>query len=220
MNTKNNQKKASNFVNLIRTTFMGGFLVVMPSYLALLVLDQLIKGLVAVLIGLIKPITTLLGVDERAIALPTGLLVFLLICLIAGFVLKTSYSNLIKKIVEPFLKQIPGYLLLRSITNRVARLETDEKMAVGFVELVKNQQSLSAAFIIEKHDNGMYTVFIPIVPTPTVGNMYVVPEHRLFIVDVPFLDMVKFITKWGESSPALQAAIAKLPVLRNNDFAP
>jgi hypothetical protein len=51
------------------------------------------------------------------------------------------------------------------------------------------------------------------VPTPTVGSIYIVPEQRLFIVDVPFLDMVKFISKWGESTPAMREAIARLPIL-------
>jgi uncharacterized membrane protein len=95
----------------------------------------------------------------------------------------------------------------------VARLETAEKMAVAFVELVENQRSLSPAIVLEKHDGGTYSIFVPIVPTPTVGSIYIVPEQRLFIVDVPFLDMVKFISKWGESTPAMREAIARLPIL-------
>jgi uncharacterized membrane protein len=212
MNTIEDQKKASNLVKLVRATIIGGFLVVMPAYLALILLDELIRGLVLVLGGLIKPITAVLGIDEGAIGFIVGVLVFLLLCAVAGILLKTSYSKHIKSKIEPIFRQIPGYVLLRSITNRLARLETAEKLAVGFVELIENQRSLSAAFVLEKHDNGTYTIFVPIVPTPTVGNIYVVPEQRMSIVDVPFLDMVKFITKWGETTPALRQAIARLSI--------
>jgi uncharacterized membrane protein len=212
MNTTKDQKKVSNLVKLVRATIVGGLLVVLPAYLALILLDEVVRGLVAVLGGLIKPITTLLGIDADALGFTIGALVFLLLCAIAGILLKTSYSRVIKNRIEPIFRQIPGYVLLRSITNRVARLETAEKLDVGFVELIENQRSLSAAFVLEKHDSGSYTIFVPIVPTPTVGNIYVVPAHRLFIVDVPFMDMVKFITKWGESSPALREAISRLPV--------
>jgi len=207
------QNRASNWMKLIRTTILGGFLVVMPAYLALIFLDELIKGLLGLLAGLIKPITIVLGIDESAISFPVGVLIFLLICAVAGVLLKTSYSKLIKKRIEPVFRQVPGYVLLRSLTNRVARLETQEKLAVAFVELAESQLSLSPAIVLEKHAGGTYTIFVPIVPTPTVGSIYIVPEQRLFIVDVPFLDMVKFISKWGESTPAMREAIARLPIL-------
>ena len=213
MNMTNDQKVTSSWMKLIRTTIIGGFLVVMPAYLAILLLGELINGLLGMLARLIKPITAVLGIDESAISFPVGVLVFLLICAVAGVLLKTSYSKLIKKRIEPVFRQVPGYVLLRSLTNRVARLETAEKMAVAFVELVENQRSLSPAIVLEKHDGGKYSIFVPIVPTPTVGSIYIVPEQRLFIVDVPFLDMVKFISKWGESTPAMREAIARLPVL-------
>ena len=213
MNTTNDQKETSNWMKLIRTTIIGGFLVVMPAYLAILLLGELINGLLGMLARLIKPITAVLGIDESAVSFPVGVLVFLLICAVAGVLLKTSYSKLIKKRIEPVFRQVPGYVLLRSLTNRVARLETQEKLAVAFVELAESQLSLSPAIVLEKHAGGTYTIFVPIVPTPTVGSIYIVPEQRLFIVDVPFLDMVKFISKWGESTPAMREAIARLPVL-------
>ena len=56
----------------------------------------------------------------------------------------------------------------------------------------------------------MHTVFVPTVPTPTVGNLYLVPSERVYIVDVPLLDMVKFISKWGEASPQLSEAIKQI----------
>ena len=49
MNMTNDQKETSNWMKLIRTTIIGGFLVVMPAYLAILLLGELINGLFGLL---------------------------------------------------------------------------------------------------------------------------------------------------------------------------
>ena len=87
---------------------------------------------------------------------------------------------------------------------------------IAFVAIGKTHEALSPGLLIQHHDNGFYTVFVPTVPTPTVGNIYLVPEDKVFIVDVPFLDMVQFITKWGQSSPALLEAIRQIKPTKNN----
>lgn len=69
---------------------------------------------------------------------------------------------------------------------------------------------MSPGFLIEKHANETSTVFVPAVPTPTVGAIYIVPNQRIHPVDVPLTDMVKFISRWGEASPNLLAAIEKI----------
>ncbi|MGK7946102.1 MAG: DUF502 domain-containing protein [Microcystaceae cyanobacterium] len=214
----NEEQRSSNLAKLIGTTFIGGFLVVMPAYLAILAFNKMITGLIGLAVILLKPITTVLGIDNNAIAIPVALVLFLVTCLIAGLLLKTSYSRLIKRSVEPILMKIPGYLLIRSIVRRVARLETTDKLEVAFVALGNNSESLSPAFLIEKHENEMHTVFVPTVPTPTVGNLYVVPDHRIFPVDVPLLDMVKFISKWGETSPQLGQSIKQLSTDSSNSL--
>ena len=206
------EKKPSNLVKLISTTFIGGFLVVLPAYLAILAFNKTVKALIGLVVVLLKPITNLLGIDQNIIAIPVSLFLFLLICLVAGVILKTRYSVIVKKTVGPILKKIPGYLLIRSLTNRVAKLERSDTLAAGFVALGESYESLSPGFLIEKHDNGMHTVFVPTVPTPTVGNLYLVPSERVFIVDVPLLDMVKFISKWGEASPQLSEAIKQIKI--------
>ncbi len=212
MTVQSEEKSPSNLVKLIRTTFIGGFFVFLPAYLAILAFNKTVKALIGLVVVLLKPITNLLGIDQNIIAIPVSLFLFLLICLVAGVILKTRYSVIVKKTVGPILKKIPGYLLIRSLTNRVAKLERSDTLAAGFVALGESYESLSPGFLIEKHDNGMHTVFVPTVPTPTVGNLYLVPSERVFIVDVPLLDMVKFISKWGEASPQLSEAIKQIKI--------
>lgn len=207
---KNEDKYLFNLVKLIRTIFLGGFLVVLPAYLAILAFNQTVNALIRLVIVLLRPITHLLGIDKNLIAVPVALLLFILVCFIAGIIIKTRYFIILKKIIEPILKKIPGYLLIRRLIYRVAKVERSDTLAVGFVALGKTEESLSPGFLIEKHDNGMHTVFVPTVPTPTIGHLYVIPDDRIFPVDVPLLDMVKFISKWGEASPQLKEAIKQI----------
>ena len=200
---------------LIATTFLGGFLVILPGYLAILALNKMIKGLIGLTFIFLKPIAAMLGLAESEIAIPIASIIFIIICFIAGLIVKSSYGRIFKKSLEPIFMKIPGYLLIRSIIRRIARMEESQNMSVAFVALGEVYEALSPGFLVEHHDNGFYTVFVPTVPTPTVGNIYLIPEDKVFIIDVPFLDMVKFITKWGQTSPALIAAINQVQPTKN-----
>lgn len=214
MNSTAKPKGKKSLSKLITTTFLGGFLVILPGYLAILALNKMIKGLVGLTFVFLKPIAAVLGLAESDIAIPVASIVFIIICFIAGLIVKSSYGKIFKKSLEPFFMKIPGYLLIRSIIRRIARMEESQNMSIAFVAVGEVHEALSPGFLVEHHDNGFYTVFVPTVPTPTVGNIYLIPEDKVFIVDVPFLDMVKFITKWGQSSPALITAINQVQLTK------
>ena len=215
MNSSNQSKQKRPLSKLITTTFLGGFLVILPGYLAILALNKMIKGLVGLIFVFLKPIAAILGLAESDVAIPVASIIFIIICFIAGLIVKSSYGRIFKKSLEPIFMKIPGYLLIRSIIRRIARMEESQSMSIAFVAVGKVDEALSPGFLVEHHDNGFYTVFVPTVPTPTVGNIYLIPEDKVFIIDVPFLDMVKFITKWGQSSPALIAAINQVQPTKN-----
>ena len=210
MRQSNQVKSKKPLSKIIKTTFLGGFLVILPGYLAILALNKMIKGLVGLIFVFLTPIASVLGLAESDIAIPVASIVFIFICFIAGLVVKSSYGRIFKQSLEPIFVKIPGYILIRSIIRRIAKMEESQNMTMAFVAVGKINEALSPGILIEHHDNGFYTVFVPTVPTPTVGNIYLIPEDKVFIVDVPFLDMVKFITKWGQSSPALLKAISQI----------
>jgi uncharacterized membrane protein len=51
--------------------------------------------------------------------------------------------------------------------------------------------------IIEKLDDGSFTVLVPSVPTPTAGALCILPPERVHPVDVPFTSALKVFSKWG-----------------------
>jgi F420-0:gamma-glutamyl ligase-like protein len=65
------------------------------------------------------------------------------------------------------------------------------------------------AFIIEELDDGRFTVFVRSVPTPLAGAVYVFPRERVHIVEVPFTQAIRSISRWGSGSKDLVAAMRR-----------
>jgi hypothetical protein len=55
--------------------------------------------------------------------------------------------------------------------------------------------------------DGRYTVFVPSVPTPLAGAVYVLAADRVHPVDVPFTQAIRTISRWGSGASDLVAAM-------------
>jgi uncharacterized membrane protein len=63
------------------------------------------------------------------------------------------------------------------------------------------------AFIIEEFADGRYTVFVPSVPTPLAGAVYVLTRERVHPVSVGFAQAFKTVSRWGAGAKDLVAAM-------------
>ena len=68
---------------------------------------------------------------------------------------------------------------------------------------VEIEDTLVPGFIIEEVEDGRYTVFVPSIPTPFAGAVYVLARERVHPVDVPFTDAIKVISRWGSGARLL-----------------
>jgi uncharacterized membrane protein len=50
-----------------------------------------------------------------------------------------------------------------------------------------------AALIVEKLDDGSYTVLVPSAPTPMAGSIYILPRDRVHPVDIPLTKAIRRI---------------------------
>jgi uncharacterized membrane protein len=62
------------------------------------------------------------------------------------------------------------------------------------------EEALVPALIVEKLEDGSYTVLVPSAPTPMAGAVYILPPERVHPVDVPFTAALRVFTKWGAGS--------------------
>jgi uncharacterized membrane protein len=184
----------------VKTALIGGALVVLPLYLAVLLL---LKGMQAVA-GLVRPIAGLLPQWMPAENI-LALLLVLVVCFVVGLAVRTQAGRSIRSRMEvSVFGKIPGYTMIRGLTQRIAGDTSENVWKTALVEI---EDALVPAFIIEEYDDGRFTVFVPSVPTPFAGAVYILNAARVHPIDVPFAQALQSISKWGSGSKALVAAM-------------
>jgi uncharacterized membrane protein len=190
------------FVGFIFRALVAGLLVVVPIYLALLLL---LKALGSVA-GLVKPVAALLP-DWMPAQTLLSLLLVLLICLVVGIAIRTAPGQAVRNQLEKsFFVRIPGYAMLRNLTQQIAGKSRGN---VWKPALFQSDEGLVPAFIIEKFDDGRYTIFVPSIPTPFAGAVYVIEASRVHPLDVPFTQALNTVSRWGSGAKELVAAMEK-----------
>jgi uncharacterized membrane protein len=184
------------------STVVGGLFVVVPVYLAVLLLLKGMKSAGT----LVRPFAALLP-DWLPAQDLLALVLVLVLCFVVGIAVRTRSGRTIRERMERvFFERLPGYGLLRSLTQRLAGDRNAEAWRPALVEL---EDALVPAFIIEELDDGRFTIFVPSVPTPFAGAVYVLSPERVHVLDVPFTQAVRTISQWGSGARNLVAAMKK-----------
>ena len=143
----------------IKTTLIGGALVILPLVLVAILLQKAIGSAHKALQPLAShlPGGTLLT-DLIAI----GLVV--LICFLAGMLIRTTFGRRLRDFLERRLDdRVPGYKLLKAVGGGTFSDKEGRGIQPAFAEIAGG---LTPAFIMERHADGRATVFVPTCPTP------------------------------------------------------
>jgi len=190
-------KHAREFVT---SAVVAGVFIVVPVYLAVLLLLKGMKSVGTV----VRPIAALVPDWLPAEGL-LSLLLVLALCFVVGAAVRTRSGRAVRERLERVLfERLPGYSLLRSLTQRMAG---DGEANTWKPALVEIEDALVPAFIIEELDDDRFTVFVPSVPTPLAGAVYVLRRERVHILDVPFTQAIGAVSRWGSGSKDLVAAM-------------
>ena len=135
----------------LQNTLLGGVLIVLPIYLAIVVL---LKGMQSV-VPLVRPFTMLLPDWVPAENLLSLVLVLIVCCLI-GAAVRTRLGHMLRERMETSLfERLPGYGLFRSLTQRLAG---EGRENVWKPALADMGDGLVPVFIIEEFEDGRFTV--------------------------------------------------------------
>ena len=191
-----------NVTGFVVRRLIAGVLVVAPIYLTVLLLLKAAQSLLTIT----QPIATLLPESVPAEEL-LSLLVILFFCFLVGIGMKTAKGRAIWGRMEKSLFQrLPGYALFRSLTQQLSGKTEDKTWKPALAEI---EDALCPAFIIEELENGSFTVFVPSIPTPLAGAVYILTSDRVHALDIPFTQAIKTISQWGSGSKDLLAAMNK-----------
>jgi uncharacterized membrane protein len=180
----------------------SGLLILVPLYLAVLLL---LKGMKTVA-GLVRPFALLLP-DWIPAETALSLLLVLVVCFAVGVGVGTRAGRAARDQIErTFFERLPGYPLLRSLTQQITGKSRENIWKPAMFE---TDEGLLLAFIIEEFGDGRYTVFVPSIPTPLAGAVYVVDRRRVHPIDVPFTDALKTVSRWGSGSRELVEAMER-----------
>ena len=186
----------------ITSTVVGGLFIAVPVYLAVLLL---LKGMKTVG-GLVRPVAVLVPDWLPAEGL-LSLGLVLALCFLIGVAVRTRSGRALRERMEiVFFERLPGYGLLRSLTQRLAGDGEEHTWKPALAEI---EDALVPAFIIEELDDGRFTIFVPSVPTPLAGAVYVIRRDRVHILEIPFTQAIRSISRWGSGSKDLVAAMRK-----------
>ena len=189
------------FIDFVKTTIVTGFFVLLP----VLVVLGLIGWGVAIIFGILKPIMDLFAIKSAGgilFATLGGLLLFAVGCFMAGFFVRLHIGKVTQEWVESILlDKLPGYIMFKNLTQRLAGKEGLE-FAPALVDLY-GTDAWAVGLIVEEPEEGQFTVFVPVSPMPTVGQVYLLPESRVKKLDAKLVDVVNCLTQWGEGSAKL-----------------
>ena len=182
--------------DFVANAVVGGLLVLVPVYIAVLLLGKAMQtGASAV-----KPLADLLPSWLPAQHV-LSLLLVLLVCFAIGLLVRTSTGSAVREQLDrSVFGRLPGYETLRSLSRQVAGRADEAGWKPVVVEI---EDALVPAFVVEKLDDGRYTVFVPSVPTPFAGAIYVMSPERVHKVDVPVGQAVRAISQWGVGTKGL-----------------
>jgi len=186
------------FVDFVKNTVITGFFVLLP----LLVVLGLFGWGAATIFGILKPALDVFAIKSAGgmiFAVLGGILLFGVGCFLTGFFVRLQAGKVTQEWLEGILlEKLPGYTMFKSLTQRLSGQQGLE-FTPALVNLY-GTEAWAVGFIVEEPDLGQFTVFVPVSPMPTVGQVYLVPESRVKKLDAKLLEVVNSLTQWGQGS--------------------
>ncbi len=184
-----------------KNTLVGGFLVLLPSLLMWGVLQQVFR----LAMRLVAPIVVLLPKDLFADTAATremaAFIILFAASFICGLLVRAAFLRRSSGWVERrTLGRVPVYRLIKNLVSEGAQPDS-----VGFrpAMLLLSDGMQRPAYVIEDHQDGNFTVFLPSAPAAFSGMVHVVSKDKLVFLDVKFRDLVRCVAQYGAGCGAL-----------------
>ncbi len=192
----------------IRKSLIGGILVLLP----LVILAFVFRWAFLFVTNQIQPITNYLLRELQVYEIVADIFVIIIIftiCFLVGTIVSTGIGRWLHNQFDQYISRLaPGYRLIKEIIGQVLGDKESSPFAKGEVARVKifgeHSPTTVTALVTARHDNGMYSVFVPTGPNPTSGNIYHVPESLVICYPEASIEkMMKTVIACGAGSQDL-----------------
>jgi uncharacterized membrane protein len=183
-------------MNFIKTTIIGGLVFLVPVVALVLVLAKVYEVMLAVA----EPMADVFPMDHIggvALANIIAVLIVMLICFLAGLVARAGPAQRFADAVEnAILNKIPGYALVKGMTNSLAPEKTAHMHAV----LVSLGYSSRVGLEVDRTESGKVSVYFPGSPNAWSGEVHVVPADQVESLNTPVAAVIEHAEMLGRSS--------------------
>ena len=191
----------NNFTEFVKTTVIGGLVVIVPLAIIVFVVGDTVHTLIEVT----KPLTTGFPFGPFVNALLAVLIVVLVIvaiCFVAGFLLSTFWGRTAKNWLEKrVLERVPMYSTLRGLTQRFAGME-DADYPVVEADLFGSGSRVLGVLVDELPD-GRKVVYVPSSPMVTLGQLYILSASRVTETELSMAETIGCLSQMGLESRKL-----------------
>jgi uncharacterized membrane protein len=204
-------KKIKSF---IKTTLLGGLVVILP----VTIIAVVFRWLIVTVTDWIQPLTDLIlrKSDMREfLADIIVIAVILLFCFAIGLMMKTAVARWVFNWLERrVLKIAPGYNMIKETINQFLGRKKSPFSSVALVRIFENR-TMATAFVTDEHPDGSYTVFVPTGPNPTSGQIFHLQKEFVHPVDVGVDETMRSILSCGAGSTPLIQSHSKTTATRS-----
>lgn len=182
------------FVRMVATVLVGGVLFLVPVVLSVFVVGQALKLAAKILapIAHLMPAGSVVGMATANVVAATLVLVA---CFAAGLLARTRPGVLVgRRLEHAVLRKMPGFTFVKSAAQGFVGLEGASEVQTA---LARIEDAWVPAFVVERHRSGLLTVFVPSVPTPAAGTVYLLEAERVRLLDVPVATMAGVVMRLG-----------------------
>ncbi len=165
----------------IKSTLLGGVLFLIPAVVLILVVQKAMQ-FARHLSGPAARAVMSGNVHHPFVATLVAILLLVILCLVAGLVARTRTGKRSTKWLEDvILGNFPGYQMVKSMTQSLISVDESRDVTVA---LARIEDAWQLAYVLEEHDNGLLTVFVPQAPSPMSGSVYYLEASRVKRLDV------------------------------------
>ncbi len=184
----------------IKSTLVGGVLFLIPAVVLIFVVQKAMQFARHLSGPMARGIKSG-DIDHPFAATLLAILLLVFLCLVAGLVARTrTGKRIITWIEDVILGNLPGYRMLKSMTQGLVAVDETRDVTVA---LARIEDAWQLAFVLEEHDNGLFTVFVPEAPSPMSGAVFYLEASRVKRVDVSVARAALCIRRLGLGSKEL-----------------
>ena len=187
-------------LNFVKTSVIGGIVFLIPIIILIIIMEKAF-GIMA---ALSRPLSGLIEIETFAGIAVVDLItvaIIIIICFVAGFISKTAFARkFIQRIESKILKKIPFYSFVKSITESISGIRSNESLKPVLLEFDDNSQ---LGLEVERIEGDNIVVYVPSSPNPWSGSVLIMKSNRVKSLGITFAQAIKLMHDFGQGANKL-----------------